>query len=450
MKKSIVISLLTVTTLFCTALCSFASTGIVTTDTLRLRKEPSTDSSTVALLSVNDEVEILEEQEGWYKIKSGENTGYVAAQYISVLTNTNQDDENLNKDTNNQDSNNADVNTNTEENAEIPEDKDPEDNQSVDNQVSAETTTVLVAGEKIYITPLINSLVLSTINEEKQIEVISEINGWSYIKMGVTAGWVRTENIQRKEVAKTTPEPENNQNNQNENNNTSSQKIGYISANSVNFRKTPSTSGEVITKLTRNVEVIVIAQGDGWTEIEFNGDKGYVSTEYVSDTKIETTSRGGVAPRTGNTNNAVEDNSSSVEEDTTSYSGGKSSGKVSGSDVVAYAKKYLGYRYVYGGSTPKSGFDCSGFTSYVYKHFGVSLSRTSSGQASNGKAVSKSSLQVGDVICFSSSSKSKRVGHVGIYIGNGKFIHAANSRKGVIISKVSGAGYYFVTARRVI
>lgn len=99
---------------------------------------------------------------------------------------------------------------------------------------------------------------------------------------------------------------------------------------------------------------------------------------------------------------------------------------------------------------PNSGFDCSGFTTYVYKHFGVSLSRTSRGQSSNGKAVSKENLSVGDIICFSSSSRSKTIGHVGIYIGGGKFIHSANSRQGVIISNVSGDGYYFVTARRVI
>ena len=90
MKKSIVISLLTVITLFGTALCSFASTGVVTTDTLRLRKEASTESATVALLSIDDEVEILEEEYGWYKVKSGENVGYVAAQYINVLADANK------------------------------------------------------------------------------------------------------------------------------------------------------------------------------------------------------------------------------------------------------------------------------------------------------------------------------------------------------------------------
>ena len=102
MKKSIVISLLTVATLCCTALCSFASTGVVTTDTLKLRKEASTESTVIALLSVNDKVEIIGEEYGWYKVKVGENVGYVASQYINILTNKSQESENTSKDNENQ------------------------------------------------------------------------------------------------------------------------------------------------------------------------------------------------------------------------------------------------------------------------------------------------------------------------------------------------------------
>lgn len=438
MKKSIVISLLTVSTLFCTALCSFASTGKVTTDTLRLRKEASTDSETIALLSINDEVEILGEDYGWYKVKSGEKVGYVAAQYVNVLLDTDKTAENTNKDNKNTNELNNTLETNTDnKNNEMQENTENNQNEG------KKTKPVLISGQKIYITPIINSLVINTVEKESDIEIISEISGWSYIKLGTTNGWVRTEDIETKEVEENTSNLETNSDN------SSTQKVGYISGSSVNFRKTPNTSGEVITKLTRNTKVTVIEKDDGWAEIEYNGNRGYVSTDYISDTEIETTSRSSVT----RTSTAVEKTESTQRTTPNAAQAAAQEPKVTssftGADVVAYAKKYLGCKYVYGGSTP-SGFDCSGFTSYVYKHFGISLSRTSSGQASNGRAVSKSELAVGDIVCFSSSRSSKKIGHVGIYIGGGKFIHAANSRKGVITSNVTGGGYYFVTARRVI
>jgi len=434
MKKSIVISLLTVITLLGTAICSLASTGKVTTDTLRLREQASTDSKTLELLSVGDEIEILEEQNGWYKVKYKEKVGYVAAQYINVLAEQNTN--NINEDNNNQNNENTNSEPNNNENSENLNQEGNEENNNQTNE-NAEQVDILVVGTKLYITPLINSLVIKTLEEEKQVEIVSEISGWSYVKIGTTSGWVRTESLQKKAVESKTETPENNNN--------SSQKTGYISGSSVNFRKTPNTSGEIITKLTKNAKVTVITSSDGWTEIEYNGNRGYVSAEYISEQEIAVTSRGS-APRTESNKNSKTEkttNAKAVVEEPAH------TGTVTGADVIAYAKKYLGCKYRAGGSSP-SGFDCSGFTTYVYKHFGISISRTSRGQASNGKTVSRDNLAAGDIICFSSSRASKSIGHVGIYVGGGKFIHSANSRQGVIISNVSGDGYYFVTASRVI
>jgi cell wall-associated NlpC family hydrolase len=113
--------------------------------------------------------------------------------------------------------------------------------------------------------------------------------------------------------------------------------------------------------------------------------------------------------------------------------------------------QYLNYKYVSGGSSPSTGFDCSGFTTYVYKNFGISLSRTSTGQGSNGVSVSKSNLQLGDILIFNNSSNTA-IGHVGIYIGNNEFIHAANPSSGVKITKLSDSYYSlrYVDARRVL
>ena len=416
MKKSIVISLLTATCIIGTALCSFASTGIVTTDTLRLRKDASTNASIIALLSINDKVEVLEEKNGWYKVIAGDKEGYVSADYINVLEEVNTPEE-------------------TEAEEEVNDTEETENNEEIENTESEENieneeekvmVKVLPAETKIYITPVINSLVINTLENESKIEISSEVNGWSYITSENIKGWVRTEIIEEKDAE----EVEEN----------SSQKIGYISGASINFREEANTSSNIISKLARNTQVRILKTEDGWSKIEYNGTKGYVSNQYISDKKVSTTSRSSV-----NRTAKAKTTTANVNEGTDTAS----QGNATGSEIVAYAKKYLGYKYVYGGSTP-SGFDCSGFTSYVFKHFGYSLSRTSSAQASNGKAISKSELKVGDIICFARSSGSKTVGHVGIYIGGGQFIHAANSRKGVIISNVDGAGFYYVCARRII
>ena len=113
--------------------------------------------------------------------------------------------------------------------------------------------------------------------------------------------------------------------------------------------------------------------------------------------------------------------------------------------------QFLGYPYVYGGSSPR-GFDCSGFTSYIYKQFGYSLKRSASDQLDNGTSVSRSELQPGDLVMFKKGSSSRRASHVGIYIGNNQFIHSSTSRVGVIISGMDEAYYTsgFVGARRIV
>lgn len=105
----------------------------------------------------------------------------------------------------------------------------------------------------------------------------------------------------------------------------------------------------------------------------------------------------------------------------------------SGSEIVAYAKKFIGTPYIYGGSSP-DGFDCSGFAQYVYAHFGGYLSRTAASQFNCGTFVEKSELKPGNLVFFQTSS---RISHVGIYVGGGSFIHSPQSGEKVKISSLS-------------
>lgn len=115
----------------------------------------------------------------------------------------------------------------------------------------------------------------------------------------------------------------------------------------------------------------------------------------------------------------------------------------SGSAVLNYAYQFLGTPYVWGGSTP-SGFDCSGFTSYVFRKFGVNLPRVSRSQATVGTKVAYSDLQAGDLVFFGSGS----ISHVGIYIGGGNMIHSPRPGKSVEVSTMKY--HNFITARRVL
>jgi cell wall-associated NlpC family hydrolase len=114
-----------------------------------------------------------------------------------------------------------------------------------------------------------------------------------------------------------------------------------------------------------------------------------------------------------------------------------------GTRVVDFAKRLVGTRYVYGGSTPRSGFDCSGFVRYVYGHFGVPLPHSSYAQFSLGRRIGRRSLRPGDLVFFDG------LGHVGMYVGNGRFIHAPHTGTRVRVETL--AGWYssrFSGARR--
>ena len=115
------------------------------------------------------------------------------------------------------------------------------------------------------------------------------------------------------------------------------------------------------------------------------------------------------------------------------------------------AKYFKGGKYVWGGTTP-DGFDCSGYVQYLYKKHDVNLPRTAWAQSKKGLSIDKEDLQKGDLLFFLTDKKRGiPVTHVGIYIGDGEFIHAASKKRGIIISPITHGSYAktFVSARRV-
>ena len=449
--KELAIMVLMITIMGILSIKVEATTGKINSETVRLRKEPNTNSIILEQLDKNEEVEILEQKNGWYKIKTKINgetiTGYVSETLVNV-----EEDEKT-----------------TQSQKETPVDTTPEINVTdvEPTTKTVESTTEIKEDEKyvleketiIRALPLVNSRTRATISGD--IKVIEVLNDWCRVENDKEIGWVRTgllktitneekveepqqqvtdekaQEISNKkdELKQTTSKEEQTKNEEITNIN----KSGYVDAEGLIVRKEPTTSSDEIDSLSRNDKVEIIGKVDGWYQINLNGKKGYISSKYISDTKtIETTSRGG--------NSIKAENITPMEEQETTDT--ETTEKIA---VVEYAKQYLGYRYVPGGGTPSTGFDCSGFTSYVYKHFGISLSRASKDQAKNGTAIEINNLQLGDILIFNNTANTA-IGHVGIYVGDNNFIHASNPSEGVKITSLSSSYYKsrYVGARRVI
>ena len=185
---------------------------------------------------------------------------------------------------------------------------------------------------------------------------------------------------------------------------------GVVTASSLNVRAQPTTDSDKVSSLSSGAQVQLLETLDGWHRI----DGGYVSADYIT----------------------VLDGSLSTLQ----------------AEIVAYSMNFLGYPYVYGGSGPNS-FDCSGLVKYVYNHFGYNINRTATQQLQNGITVSKSELQPGDLVFFNSAGTGvNKASHVGIYIGNGEFIHASSPKVGVVVSDLNSSYYtrVYTTARRIV
>ena len=196
---------------------------------------------------------------------------------------------------------------------------------------------------------------------------------------------------------------------------------GRVIESSVYLREKPDTSSASLTQLVYDEKAYIIGFNCGWYKVEYDDLTGYIRSDLLELTEKPLANSGGTYAE-----------SVSI-----------------GDKIVSTAKSYLGYAYVWGGTSPSSGFDCSGFTRYVFAQLGYSLSRTAAQQLGNGTSVTE--LRAGDLVFFNNTySTSAAASHVGIYIGNNQFIHAASG--GVKITDLSDSFYAsrYIGARRIV
>lgn len=405
-KKIMLTGALTLATVFTIQVVSNAATVKVTGEVVNIRKEASTDSKVVAQLSENVECEYLGEEGNWYKVKYQRYTGYVSKEYTKLIgetanTATNTENNQANNNQENSQSNNSSNNqnnTNTNDTQTTNSENNLVNNQSATNSEQTNNAQSSNSQEEepkliykkfnqkatIKILPLIHSTNIGDAQKDDEVLILTETSGWSYIQTDEINGWVRTDTLGQATTKTyssssdqgTTTEP--------------TEKIGYISEEEVNMRKGAGTSYSIVKVLTLNTQVTILKEEGKWYQVKAGDSTGYVSKAYVSDSK-SVTNRSLTEPRTANEKSAEnnEDNnatsktvsnttaSSKVDNDkeknseststtnkgtntvatsnknnsSTNEKETNSKDTTKGTDVIAYAKKFMGVPYVWGGAS---------------------------------------------------------------------------------------------------
>ena len=455
----------------------------------------------------DDEVEILEENGEWSKIKYGENVGYTKAEFLTKINSTPKTENQVNDtksdytETNMQENQSQNIENNGSENKNLENAVEETSNNTqntttesnVENNVNIGENITLIGTVKIRRIPSFSTTENTEIVEGADVLIENVIGNWCKISDGNNSGWIlknRLSNPQQVETIKPlsdTAEPIDNtakesidaienledtssQNTASENNSTESEintntttsentenKSAIVIVETARVRQSASASGEIIGTLDEDEVVKITGEEGDFYKISTNSiDTGYVSKRLVKEKTVS--SRSSNVERTAelDVQDTVTDEANtqlteifSQENEVIEEQNANISRK---NEVIEFAKQYLGYPYVSGGHSPQTGFDCSGFTRYIFVNFGFSLGATAASQTSIGVEVAREDLQTADLILYYDEGMTK-IGHVGIYIGDGNFIHSANPKRGVVIDNLNTNSYYsqrFVTARRIV
>lgn len=231
---------------------------------------------------------------------------------------------------------------------------------------------------------------------------------------------------------------------------------GTVKADALNIRALPNTECAILGLIPNGGRLVITSTSNNWHKIEYGAISGYVCADYVIiGETVEVAPKDTAAPNTAAQNAPVGMAAQQNTAETTVASDAEKSQLPQvesdipvyspftldkGEQVVELAKKYIGTPYVYGGSTP-AGFDCSGFVKYCYSLMGVEINRIAADQAKNGTEIAPADIKPGDILCFASSEGGSYIGHTGIYVGNGYFIHSPRTGYNVEIVPLTYGSY---------
>ncbi len=358
---------------------------------INLRAAADAESAALDVLALGAKVNIINLDQNWFQVKTDKFTGYIPTENVTL------------------------------DYAEVEEVL----LSAVMYRHGTTTRSINVRGEASE-----EAIILSQIGEGSKLILIEEKdNGWFYVYYGdnYDLGYVKGEFVTIGDMVKRT-----------EINEKRNARLAAVSkpakiktsAASVDVKLLPSEESETVTKLANGINCKIISGGTKWTKIivTATNELGYVKTSEVAlnvpkaqakKTTASNSSKTAQAPASGN-----------------------------GSALLNQAAKYIGTRYVYGGTSP-SGFDCSGLVQYSLRKLGVSIGRSSRDQYRSGVAVSRSNLQPGDLVFF---SRGGSISHVAIYAGNGQVLHAPRAGKRVSYQSLSSLteSLHYVGARRVL
>ena len=349
--------------------------AIITADSLNIRQEPTLDPSNVIGQALeNERYVVLGEEDGWIQIEEG----YISADYANVEYAL---DEGRKMDLKSQAIN------------------------QYDNLVISKVNNYLNVREE----PSQDGKIIGKMTSKAAGEILETLDGWYKIKSGPITGYISADpqytatGQEAIDLAMQTADLK-----------------AVIRTDVLNVRTEPSTDAKIWTQIVKDERYSVVAQLDGWVQIELDSvdaedgsetDKAYISTR---DNNVEVRYA---------LNEAIKFSPDEI---------AASNAASLRSRIVNYALQFVGNPYVWGGTSLTNGVDCSGFTMKVLQNFGVSLPHYSGSQAQMGKGIKSSEMRPGDLIFYAGSNG--RVNHVAMYIGNGQVVHAASRKSGIKIS----------------